>query len=250
MPTGYFVVSQDTESPKDIRFQVASSTPSDPPEDQLALKTEVEHVLTGLQMLYAQDQPKFEQSFRALLSLAQCGLVGPNAQPDIARRALVTLKDEIVLREAGKVKNRYLRGLGKYCIFMQLPGLIMVFVALYLTPVSIELKCFGLLWIGAVAGLWLSCAYRKTKMQFEDLTLIEEDRLEPPVRIIFVMLITMFMGFICYKGGATFTIGDISTKAIGTDPIVAVILGGLFGFSEQALPSQLARQAASLLDSK
>src|SRR5947209_2856345 len=102
---GAFVVSRDNGDPKDIRFEVvAGSGPT--PKEQVALKAEVESVLTVLRLLFT-DEGEFETYFRPLLSLAQAGLVGAHAQPEVAAGALVALKNEITAREGGKVKNRY-----------------------------------------------------------------------------------------------------------------------------------------------
>lgn len=249
MSKGYFIVSQNKENPRDILFTLESKEPTDAPEDQLTLKTEVERVLTTLQLLYVDGNPKFEENFDALLSLAQCGLVGSNAQPDIATRALMTLKEEIVLREAGRIKNKYLKELGKFCLGMSIPSILIVLYSLFFF-MPVELFCFGMLWAGATIGVWLSYAYRKTHMRFEDLTLVEKDHLEPPIRIIFVGLITIILGLILLKQGLVIDMGQITTKDIGTDPITAYIIGSFCGFSEQVLPSKFAKRVASIFESK
>jgi hypothetical protein len=245
---GYFIVFQDKVDPKQIHFQVASATASDPPEDQLALKTDVEKVLTAFQLLYASRPADFASNFRALLALAQCGLVGTNAQPGIAQRALITLKDEIVLREAGQIKNRYLVRLGKFGLIILTPAVISA-VASKLIP-SVGLFCFSLVWTGAMLGVWLSFASRKAQMGFEDLTLIEKDQLEPPLRLFFIGFLTVLLGLFFYREAIVVEFGPLSTKGVGVDPVVSFLVGAMCGFSEQALPSEFARQASRLFERK
>ena len=248
MAEGFFVVSQDPADKRNILFQTKTGG-GVPPEDQLSLKAQVEQTLVVLQMLFEQDENKFSQVFHPLLSLAQCGLVGNSAQPEVARPALVQLRAEVVAREAGNVKNKYLRQLGVRAAWFAGPSVILgaiLFCKLGMNPWS----SFCALWTGCMAGVWLSFGARKTVLGFDDLNILESDRLEPSIRLIFAGLLTMILGLLFFKKAVVVTVGAVTTSDLATDIPVALIIGCLAGFSELALPGKVAKQAALFLDQK
>jgi hypothetical protein len=95
-------------------------------------------------------------------------------------------------------------------------------------------------------GAWLSFGYRKTVMKFTDLTLIEEDRLEPPLRLLFAGFLTLVLSLFFFRQAIVVEFGPFSTKEVGLDPVVSFLAGVMCGFSEKALPSQFAEQATRL----
>ncbi len=245
MAEGAFIVSQDEKDKKQIRFQTkADGNPA--PDEQLDLKTEIERTLLVLQMLLENDEKKYFQYFLPLLSLAQCGLVGSAAQPAVARQALTALRDEVVAREAGNVKNRYLKSLGKQAaIFASCPAL--VFAAHYFFGITTPYSNFLLMWCGCMVGVWLSFGSRKVVFKFEDLHIPEQDRLEPAIRLIFAGLLTLTLGLVFTREMVVVTIGKVMTSQIGTDRVVALLMGIFCGVSELALPSKIRKQAEAIL---
>jgi predicted small lipoprotein YifL len=248
MAEGFFVVRQDDKNPHDIVFETKPGA-GQPPEDQLALKSDVERTLVVLQMLFENDEKKFLQAFHPLLSLAQCGLVGPSAQPQVAKLALIELQKEVTAREAGNVKNQYLRTLGVRATLFGGPAVVLA-ILIYYWQGSNLVSSFLALWAGCMAGVWLSFGSRKTFMAFEDLNIPESDRLEPSIRLIFAGLLTMILGLLFVKQAIVVTVGSVATSALAHDCLVAIIVGCLAGFSELALPSKVAKQAALFLDQK
>src|SRR4051812_15817884 len=106
MAKGYFNVFRDPKNNREIHFHVPDDA-GDPPADQLALKSDVEKALMVIQTLFEMDEKSFERFFYPLLSLAQCGLGGQNAQPEVARLALESFKADVLNAQAGRVKNKY-----------------------------------------------------------------------------------------------------------------------------------------------
>src|ERR1700736_2847321 len=80
-----------------------------PPQDQLDLKRDVERALHAITRLFLEPRQAKESKFRPyyaqLLSLAQLGLVGPNASPEVAKRALENMTAELIDSEGASVKN-------------------------------------------------------------------------------------------------------------------------------------------------
>ncbi len=247
MTPGAFFVSQDQKNPRDIDFQIDINQTSPIPEDQIALKEEVEKCLTSINILFPEGDKRFDEYFRSLLSLARVGLVGPTAQPEVANRALIGLKNDITAREGGKVKNQYMKRLGGQALLVGLPALLTA-IALYHYQQRAVVTYFLFLWSGSMAGIWLSFGARKTVVKFEDLHILEDDRLEPLIRLFFAGLLTLLIGLLFSTKTVIINLGAVTTEQINTNVRVALIIGTLCGFSEQALSSRVLKQASYLLD--
>ncbi|MCJ7579000.1 MAG: hypothetical protein MUP98_00525 [Candidatus Aminicenantes bacterium] len=247
MSKGAFLVYPDKENPKDIHFEYVSGIEKIPGE-QLELREEIDRVLVVLRALFPNENDiNFNEYFRPLLSLAQAGLVGENAQPKLAKGALDALKNEILAREAGRVKNKYMKNLGKKAfLFGGLPlfiGLIFYWIA----PQLRLLWTYLLLWAGCMAGVWLSFGARKADYRFEDLHIPEKDRLEPSVRLVFSGLISIIFGLLFATGAIEMKVGGILLSNFISNFQIALLLGMILGFSETTLPSALASKASSFI---
>jgi hypothetical protein len=101
-----------------------------------------------------------------------------------------------------------------------------------------------------MAGVWLSFGHRKTVFQFDDLIVLEADHLEPKIRLIFAGLMTLLIGLFFFKKAITIEVGGVNTSQLGSDPIIALMLGAILGFSELVLGTKVAQRAAAFLDWK
>ena len=97
-------------------------------------------------------------------------------------------------------------------------------------------------------GIWISFGARKTTLTFEELTTIEEDRLEPFMRLIFTGAISMVFGLLFYKNAITLNFGTLSTKEINDDSFTAIVFGVILGLSEQVLGKKITKKAATVFD--
>lgn len=246
MPEGSFTVAPDGDT-RDIVFRVKPNT-GDLPEDQLTLKDDIEKSLTVLRGLFSPGDPRFASYFRALLSLAQLGLAAEPAHPLLATRALVALKNEVVAREAGRIKNLYMKELGRVSLLLGLPLFSAAIITTALFPAHRMLSGFLALLAGCMAGVWLSFGARKVSLPFEELHIPEADRLEPLVRLLFAGFLTFAMGLLFSLGAITVTVGSVTTSLINESLRVALLVGLLCGFSEQLLATRVAKQASSFLD--
>jgi hypothetical protein len=245
VPKGAFRVYRDQQDPRDIHFE---SIAPDSPEEQLRLKDDVEQALIVLRGLFPDGKGRFEDYFRPLLSLAQCGLVGDAANTGVAARALASLKAEVTAREGGTVKNRYMKTLGLRAALVGGPTLVLALVLLHFAPRYGILANFLVLWSGCMAGVWLSFGARKATFRFEDLHIPEQDRLEPMIRLFFAGFLTVILALLFSVGAVSVTLGSITTSSINSQFRVALLVGMLCGFSEQILSSKVAKQASALLD--
>src|SRR5258706_3776349 len=117
MEKGAFIVSQHQTDKKEIMFNTTSISPSNA---QLKLKNEVERAVIVLQAIFKGDDTNYFLYFNQLVSLAQAGLVGDNANPEIASQALENFKYDILVKMSGVIKNRYMKKLGIKALVLML----------------------------------------------------------------------------------------------------------------------------------
>ena len=220
----------------------------DCPQEQLDLKERVESSLTVIKKIY-EDRPFVRDEYIArLVSLSQAGLVGQTANPKIGHSALNALSDEIVSREAGTIKNSYMRTLGIWCLGFGLSALLVralvdFFPEIFwfrLTPHANVL----IVWAGCMASAWVSFATRKTTLQLGDLVHMEEDKVDPPLRLIFVGLLSVAVCVFLLSGLFSVSVGSFSTTSLQSSGLVALTVGIAAGLAEKALPGFVTQKAA------
>jgi hypothetical protein len=253
---GAYIVHVNPAKPDDIQFSNKPET-QEVPELQKKLHLEVEKTLMVLRKLFTPGTPEFQDYFNQLLTLAQAGLVPDNAQPSISLSALTQLKNDVIDRKSGEVKNGYFKTLGMKAAWLGTPPLLAEVILLIINfyyPLNdtiqqlIVYANFALAWSAAMLGIWLSFGARKTILSFEELTVIEEDRLEPLMRLIFAGAITVIFCLFFYKKVVVINIGMVSSDAIGTDQGIAMIFGVTLGLSEQILGKKLTKRAAKFFE--
>lgn len=243
---GAFRVYRDNDNPKDIFFEVQAK---EIPREQLELRDQVGSALSILRIIVS-DKDRFEEYFRELLSLAQAGLVGETANPELAMRALREFKLDVTSREAGRIKNQYMKTLGvRAALLVTVLLVALVGVGYFVRqsnppPFLLNLLRFE---IGTMIGVWLSFGTRKPVLNFEDLHVLEEDRLEPFVRLIFAGLLALIVALALHLKVITLTLGALTTEQLDAQPWAAFFLGLLSGVSEKALSTNVTRQASTLL---
>lgn len=240
---------EDANGQKDINFKVLKAGC---PTDQQNLKDEIERTLSAIKIIYPGVSNKnFNASFEKLLGLAQVGLAGMSPSTSVAQSALISLKYEILDRESGRVKNAYMLKLGGWALaFFIVSVLSYVFIGLceFSVPAAIlKYRNFCLLWAGAMAGVWCSFASRKTILGFFDLVKLEEDQVDPPLRLIFSGILTVIIGFIFTTGFANLVIGAFEGANILKSGAVSFLIGALSGMAEKALPGAVMQRAQALL---
>src|SRR5262249_18536213 len=119
--------------------------------------------------------------------IARIGLQGD--LPGFATLALDGLRAEFVSQEAGRIKNAYLRRLGVAAGI----AAVLFFAGFAATK---YFQCTGLvgqhraflLAAGAASiGTWLSFSVRRVTLSFNDLGMLEDDLLDPSIRVLFVV---------------------------------------------------------------
>lgn len=245
MATGAFKVQKDPKDPTIIYFSPEAGV--DPvPDDQIDLKSQAESTLASLKIIFEKNSERFEEYYDSLFSLAKLGLEGSDARPQIALRALQTLQDEILTRDGTRIKNSYMKTLGITAFLLGIGPLCFVLIISFK---NILIPKMLILWVGCMVGTWLSFGMRRTSLKFEDLQVIQEDKLGPGIRLVFSGVLTLVFGLMLYKEILEIKMGVFSTKMISSDSIVALLIGVFSGISEKALPSKISEQAGKFFKS-
>lgn len=205
----------------------------------------------------ARDKVRGEQLqdeyIRKLAGVGSIGLEGPNVS--LANLALEDLRREFVAREAGRIKNAYVTSLGWACaIAATLCFVVYGVVTLgydaqtgFLGFLSFLARHQNLLLAagGAAIGTWLSFSIRRVQLSFEDLAILEEDLLDPSVRVLFVIALTVTACLLFVTGAMNIEIGLLKTSSF-VGP-TALLIGVFFGIGERALATAISGRAASFV---
>jgi hypothetical protein len=257
MAKGNYEVLHNPER-TDIIFEIRADSEEVIPTDQQDLVIEIGSTLAILRLLYSPDnkivRPIFDKRFDELFYMAKTGLEGDRAQPQLAVKALAQFKKEIVDSEGGKVKNKYLKKLGLNALYLGLPFLLLGSLIHYLDCKEVEMTCFAknytancmILWAGALIGVWLSFAITRTYLEFTDLAIIEKDRLEPLLRLVFTGVLAIVFGLLFIIGALEIKLGSLSSSKIASDPITAFLIGVILGLNEKIIGNTLTKKASAL----
>lgn len=234
-----------------------------PPKDQMELQADINGVLRALRLIYKsdgateRDNRQFRNYYVRIFQVAQLGLEGPNAGTELARSALTTITNELIDDEAGRVKNDHLIKLAeaaKYPAAVAIAAYLLVRTFWdwqYFPTLGIDPQMFAnffLLWAGCFLGVWLSYAIRTTIFSLRDLTITDNDRLLPHIRLYYAGLLTMILGMLFMTGTIDVQLGAIKVGDIKTFPMLAFLVGTFCGISEQTLSTKVAKRVTDLFD--
>jgi hypothetical protein len=240
---------------KDIHFKI--HCPECPPVQQ-TFKNEVEKFLTALKIIYpksgTEESANFSEAFSKLLALTRVGLVGKEPNTIVGMDALSSLKSDIFEREAGRIKNSYMIKFG----FRSFPTffffLLLYFSVTYgkdfVPPQIYSYRNFFLLCAGTTVGVWASFATRKVTLEFYDLINLEEDRLDPTIRVLFSVVLSSVLGLIFVTGFADVILGSFRASSLLKSGSTAILVGALAGISEKALPAAVMQHSQSFIQGK
>jgi len=188
------------------------------------------------------EQDRMLKEFRSrLLQIAKTGLQGPFVQMEQAVEAHEDLRRELLLRTGNTVKYHYLAILALWAAIGLLAGL-----AVYTLSPWTEAKGYGLLVMGAVVGAWLSVASTRWSVAFEDLPDFLDSRVEPAVRILFVVVLAFAVGVALQAKLLQIMLGGVDLATFVETAPVALLLGLVTGVSERALATRFIESARTL----
>ncbi|MEA2992380.1 MAG: hypothetical protein QOD40_1300 [Alphaproteobacteria bacterium] len=258
---GRFVIvmppAADPDRGREIVFQViGGATPV--PTDQLELYADITDTLTTLEVILppgAAVQPdapptnRFDQYRVKLFSLAQVGLQG-SADAKAARQGLNALQAEILTREGPRVKNSYMKTLGAWATLFAAIVFVAYFIVRWFIPPNwllYQTRNTALLWVGTMAGVWLSFGVRRAILNLKDLSNLEADKVEPAIRLIFTGVIAIIIELMFICGMVNIDVGGLHSAQLLIHGTQALLIGALLGISEQAIPGALTKRASQFV---
>ena len=184
-------------------------------------------------------QLRLDDAMRQLHAIATAGLTNTDPTHAAAAHAgLVRFRDDFLAREGGAARNRYVWRLGLVCLVtaaLALAG----YVAIRMHPhwqTAYIFRNFLLLACGTAIGTWLSFSLRRIRLTFDDLAVLEDDRLDPALRVVFMVALVSAAGLLLSSGVISVGIGAVTGHAALLEHgSQALLLGLLSGSAERAL---------------
>lgn len=246
-----------------LRMTIESKT-SSPPEDQVVLRTKILQALQVLLNLNEMKNSHAEAYAEELRNIALIGLTGTVAQTETASQQLEEFKRSIVDTDGQTVKNRQATLVFQMALFYSAISLCLYYLIKTTYPAEglgkllfqaglsegdvILLRSFTFLWGGAMLGTWISFVWRSPKISFNDLSRVRPGYVNAQIRLTFAGMQTLVVGMLMHLQVIAFKLGLLDTSEIGTRSLVAMVVGALCGYSEQALPLIIAGKAKALTD--
>ncbi|HEY5556849.1 hypothetical protein [Acetobacterium sp.] len=236
-PKGCFTITDyDRDGDFYVNCQLHKNAKEDVPEDQKLLFEEIETANTVIKSLSDTDIKKKRKYHSKLVSLAKAGLEGETAQPKLALSALKKLEEEILMVEGQRIKNNYMINLGKIAIIISIAAFgIYLFVNNQFPTADPVFTAGAIVWIGAMLGTWVSFGARKHIMTFKELSVIEDDRMNPLMRLIYIGICSIILYLFIKIGLFNISIGEMSAKdLLGTVP-GQMLIGIVCGLTESKI---------------
>jgi hypothetical protein len=221
------------------------------PDDQRELVLAVCDFETTLKLLFSNKPDKYRPYFDRLLSTAQSGLVGDNPITATARASIEQMKMELSNREGRGIKTRYLVEMGWMCLASAVLTMLLFLTAdnwrILVTEIA-ALKHYFAVWAGAMVGLWVSYAVRRSEVSYEELATMDRRTTEAGIRVIFVGLVASTFALFLSTSLIDLSIGGLDLNDFRSSAEIALLIGIIAGFSEQTLPTRLLDVSKSKID--
>jgi len=241
------VYSNNDNEEYDINCQLdATHAKDDIPIQQQDLYVEIESASNIIKSLINTKKDKKTLYFNKLVDLAQAGLVSDVAQPELALKSLEKLKSEIVLIEGQRIKNYYMKQLGLKSLLLIVISIVLYILTCLVANIE-SLMPYFMAWIGAMIGAWISFGARKFTIEFEQLSLLEEDMMSPFIRLIYIGLCSIVVVLFLNCGIIKIDVGDISTINLESNIHLQLAIGVLCGLIESKIGINIYKKAKNII---
>lgn len=246
---GYYIVYSNSENEKyDIKCELHPElAKNEVPDEQQKLYIEVENANNIIKSLINSEDKVKEKYFQKLLSLAQAGLVGETAQPNLALKSLVKLKEEILLIEGQRIKNSYMKKLGLFAVGISI-GLVIIYCTIVYLTNATYIRMYFIACIGSMLGAWVSFGARKYSISFEQLSMLEKDMMGACMRLFYVVACSIIFMLFLNSGIVNIDIGTMSTDNMSNNLELQATVGVLCGLIESKLGINIYEKAKSIID--
>jgi hypothetical protein len=253
-----------TEDGKDIIITL-KKLKSAAPDRLLLFSHSVQKIISTIKNLYTDDN-EIKTLMIQLNGIVSIGVT--STYYELAKVQLDNFKKDIISTKGGEIKNEYLKNLGSYGIRI-ISGLLIILVIFGIacqdllstfadnqeTPTFINTNVFNIdlimfrncmdALLGSIVGVWLSFAIQKRVLTFEELQILHNNKQNPLIRLIIILLIT-FVFFVMFTtnffnieiASAINTKNTFKPEEAG----LALLVGLLIGLAEKNIASKLTAQ--------
>jgi hypothetical protein len=263
----YYFVGVKPRNPEDITdpgvIEISIRPGVSVPDNYSDVHVQIEHSITVLKVIFAEGNKalsdRFQEYFMQLAGIARASL--GQDQVIFGTFSLQAFHYDVMMREGSRIKNKYIIDLGLWAILFggAAYAAYLMSESKYLNDIVRD-RTFYLMLVGSMLGTWLSFSIRKPTLSFTDLAIIEQDRLKPQVRLLFVAGLTIMVALFFGTGMVSIKIGSFETDFLpkvspvpaaiaGVASMRAILIGCLCGIGEQLLPNAVGQRAAAFVGS-
>ena len=112
----------------------------------------------------------------------------------------------------------------------------------YVLTLVPDLKNYGWVLMGAMAGAWISVAAGRWSLDLKDLPELVNVRLEPFVRTMLVVLVAPVIALLLQLQVFSIKIGAVTLSDFSTEIDVALLLGLITGISVRTISTQVVKR--------
>lgn len=243
-PKGCFLVHENKDDPFDISCDFKPDCVGHVPEDQQKLYAEVEAACTILRNLADTEDSVKKKYFKKLLSLSQVGLV--LGETSTASVSLEYLKHEVLIGEGARIKNLYMKKLGKVASLFSAILFLLFLIDKFLLNTQ-AMSCISLIGIGTFSGAFISFGARKFDIRFEELSIPEKDMMNPVIRLLYTFIATLIFSLLLFSGVVELKIGSLETASLLTSPVIQLTIGAVCGLIESRIGVNVYNRATSII---
>lgn len=235
---------------------------------------DLEEIAHALNELYpdtdTRNETKFRPYFVRLFQVAQLvlegtsegGKYGGRLSIEASAAEIKRIGTDLIDDEAPRIKNSRLRDLtlaaGKFSVlFLSAYVVLMLFlttkesiVIAYLGRLMIDSSIvanFMLLFVGSFVGVCLSYTIRTHTFSLTDLTRSDSDYLSPKFRLLLAGTVGMLLALLAMVGLGDVQLGGVKISEAANNPMLAFLVGAIFGISEKKLSGTIEMRVGDLL---
>ncbi|MFR8990442.1 MAG: hypothetical protein ACLVH9_04665 [Fusobacterium sp.] len=240
-----FMVIENPDIPYDIKFSLINPNCRYVPKESAQLYYEIEKILSDLKVIFKDNDEELKKNFKLVLSLAQGGLAGRTGNPQMAKKSLNSLKNDILTVYGQKLKTKYIYNLGKTALFFDI-----ITYILYSTIPNPTFKLYLIVLMGTFIGSWISFCIRKLEIKFDDLVHFEKDLMPYFIRLIFIGIVSVIFAMIINNEIITILFSDFSLKGFFLTKEKSLLFGILCGLVDIKLATNLYKKSEKILNIK
>lgn len=250
---GCFIVYPNPDEDFDIKCDLKSKDIT-VPDDQQNLYVEIEYVCTIIKSLHNTHDSIKRKYFNKLLSLSRAGLVGieGNCETTLAFKSLKQLKEEMIINEGQRIKNEYMKLLGKRILILTISILIgyLIFISIFNLNniISNYLAMYSITFVCSLIGTWISFGARNLSISFKQLSVIEDDMMNQWIRLLYIGICSVILITFLTTDIIKINIGTISSSNIKESFEIQASIGFICGLIESKLGLNIYKKVENIIE--